>query len=35
MKCAAWIAMLLILSGTCLAVLSGWVYAHRGYQGTV
>ena len=35
MKCAAWIAVLLILSGTCLAALSGWVYAHRGYLDTV
>jgi len=35
MKCTAWIAMLLILSGTCLALLSGWVYAHRGYPGIV
>jgi len=35
MKCTAWIAVFLILSGTCLAALSGWVYAHRGYPDTV
>ena len=35
MRPTAWIATLLVLSGICLAALSGWVYAHRGYPDTV